>query len=179
MNERKKQIQLAVEKFISLVRDGDGVIEVALFGSAASDKPNPQDFDLMVFIKDISCIPHISKSVRKTTNIFHAHDVFIFDERKKYLGRICQRSVCPTTSVECYIKDCGKIKYLKQLERFVFDEKKAFKIRPITIWQRPDQKESISQKWFNALVSKSPVNFEGRTPYSTLTNCPLEGAQYL
>ncbi len=30
-----------------------------------------------------------------------------------------------------YIKDCGKIKYLKQLERFVFDEKKAFKIRPI------------------------------------------------
>ncbi len=87
MNERKKQIQLAVEKFTSLVRDGDGVIEVALFGSAASDKPNPQDFDLMVFIQDISCIPHISKSVRKTTNIFHAHDVFIFDERKKYLGR--------------------------------------------------------------------------------------------
>ncbi len=31
----------------------------------------------------------------KTANIFHAHDVFIFDVRKKYLGRICQRSVCP------------------------------------------------------------------------------------
>ena len=88
MNESKKQIQLAVEKFTPLVRGSDGVIEVALFGSAASDKPDPQDFD----------------------------------ERKKYLGRICQRSVCPTTSVECYVKDCGKIKYLRQLDRFVFDD---------------------------------------------------------
>ncbi len=61
MNERKKQIQLAVDKFTSLVRDVDGVIEVALFGSAASDKPNPQDFDLMVFIENVACIPHISK----------------------------------------------------------------------------------------------------------------------
>ena len=133
MNERKKQIQLAVEKFTSLVKDGDGLIEVALFGSAASDKPNPQDFDLMVFIKDLSCIPHISKSIRKTTNLFHAHDVFIFDERRKYLGRICQRSVCPTTSVECYIKDCGKTKYLKQLDRFVFDEKKALVVKSPTL----------------------------------------------
>lgn len=115
MNERKKQIQLVVDKFTSLVRDFDGVIEVALFVSAASDKSNPQDFDLMVFIKDTSCISHISKSIRKTTYIFHAHDVFIFDEEKKYLGRICQRSVCPATSVECHVKDCGKIKYLKQL----------------------------------------------------------------
>lgn len=55
MNERQKQIQLAVEKFTSLVGDVDGVIEVALFGSAASDKSNPQDFDLMVFIEDIPC----------------------------------------------------------------------------------------------------------------------------
>ena len=156
MNERQKQIQLAVEKFTSLVGDVDGVIEVALFGSAASDKSNPQDFDLMVFIEDIACIPQISKSVRKTTNIFHAHDVFIFDERKKYLGRICQRSVCPTTSVECYIKDCGNIKYLKQLDRFVFDEMKAFKKNPIIVWQSPVHKESISQQWFNALASKSP-----------------------
>lgn len=157
MNERKKQIQLAVEKFISLVKDGNGVIEVALFGSAASDKPIPQDFDLMVFIKDLSCIPHISKSIRKTTNLFHAHDVFIFDEGRKYLGRICQRSVCPTTSVECYIKDCGKTKYLKQLDRFVFDEKKALQIRPVVVWKNPEMKDSISQQWFNALVAKSPT----------------------
>lgn len=53
MNERQKQIQLAVEKFTSLVGDVDGV--VALFGSAASDKSNPQDFNLMVFIEDIAC----------------------------------------------------------------------------------------------------------------------------
>lgn len=72
MSERRKQIQLAVEKFISLVRDVDGVIEVALFGSAASEKPNPKDFDLMVFIEDTACIPQISKSIRKTTHIFHA-----------------------------------------------------------------------------------------------------------
>ncbi|HWR26578.1 MAG TPA: hypothetical protein VN316_01745 [candidate division Zixibacteria bacterium] len=108
MNERRKQIRLAVEKFASQVRGYDGVIEVALFGSAASDKPNPQDFDLMVFIENVACIPHISKSIRKITNIFHAHDVFIFDEGKKYLGRICQRSVSPTTSVECYIKRLWK-----------------------------------------------------------------------
>ena len=53
MNERQKQIQLAVEKFTSLVGDVDGV--VALFGSEASDKSNPQDFNLMVFIEDIAC----------------------------------------------------------------------------------------------------------------------------
>ncbi len=54
-------------------------------------------------------------------------------------------------------KDCGKIQYLKQLDRFVFDEKKAFKIRPVVIWKNPEQKESISQQWFNALASKSPT----------------------
>jgi len=123
MIERKKQIQFAVDKFTSQVRDVDGVIEVALFGSAASDKPNPQDFDLMVFIKDIACIPHISKSIRKTTNIFHAHDVIIFDEMKKYLGRICQRSVCPTSSVECYIKDCGQKESISQQWFMQWEEK--------------------------------------------------------
>ncbi|PWB55593.1 MAG: hypothetical protein C3F06_02355 [Candidatus Methanoperedenaceae archaeon] len=34
----------------------------------------------MVFIKDIACIPHISKSIRKTTNIFHAHVNFLLDK---------------------------------------------------------------------------------------------------
>ncbi|HYN44800.1 MAG TPA: hypothetical protein VER35_02255 [Candidatus Limnocylindrales bacterium] len=53
---------------------------------------------------------------------------------------------CPTTSVECYIKDCGKTKYLKQLDRFVFDEKKALKIRPVVVWKNPEMKESISQQ---------------------------------
>jgi len=32
----------------------------------------------------------------------------------------------------------------------VFDETKAFKIRPVTIW--PDQEESMNQKWLNALA---------------------------
>jgi hypothetical protein len=75
------------------------------------------------------------------------------NERKKQI----QLAVEKFTSLECYVKECGKIKYLKQLDRFVFGETKAFKIGPITIWQSPDQKESISQKWFNALVSKSPT----------------------
>ncbi|HUV81780.1 MAG TPA: hypothetical protein VMW53_01705 [archaeon] len=48
MNARNRY-SLAVEKFTSLVGDVDGV--VALFGSAASDKSNPQDFNLMVFKK--------------------------------------------------------------------------------------------------------------------------------
>jgi predicted nucleotidyltransferase len=133
MNERKKQIQFAFETFTSLVRGVDGVIEIALFGSAAFEKANPQDFDLMVFIEDTACIPRISKSIRKTTHIFHAHDVFTFDKRgihfdknRKYLGSICQRSNCPTSSVECSVKDCGKIKYLKQIDGFMFDEKRAF-----------------------------------------------------
>ncbi len=64
ITERRKQIQLAVEKFISLIRDVKGVIEVALFGSASSEKAVPQDFDLMVFIENTDCISHVSKRRR-------------------------------------------------------------------------------------------------------------------
>jgi hypothetical protein len=46
------------------------------------------------------------------------------NERKKQI----QLAVEKFTSLECYVKECGKIKYLKQLDRFVFGETKAFKI---------------------------------------------------
>ena len=64
MNERRKQIQLAIEKFVSLIRDVNRVIEVALFGSAASEKAIPKDFDLMVFIENTDCMSQVSKSMR-------------------------------------------------------------------------------------------------------------------
>ncbi|CAG0996099.1 hypothetical protein METP2_02924 [Methanosarcinales archaeon] len=152
LNERRKQIQLAVEKFVSLIRDVNGVIEVALFGSAASDKAVPGDFDLMVFIENTDCISQVSKSIRKTSHIFHAHDVFVFDKNRNYLGRICQRGTCPTSSVECYVRDCGKIQYLKQIDGFVFKEKEAFIGKLVIVWLNPGQNESISQQWFNELV---------------------------
>jgi len=113
MNGRRIQIQQAVEKFLTFVKHVDGVLEVALFGSAASGKAIPQDFDLMVFIRDEKCITKISECIRKTTSIFHAHDVFIFNAHRQYLGRICECKRCPTLSVECKVKECGKIKYLK------------------------------------------------------------------
>src|SRR4030043_74569 len=113
MNGRRIQIQQAVEKFLTFVKHVDGVLEVALFGSAASGKAIPQDFDLMVFIRDEKCITKISECIRKTTSIFPAHDVFIFNAHRQYLGRICECKRCPTLSVECKVKECGKIKYLK------------------------------------------------------------------
>lgn len=158
ITERRKQIQLAIEKFVSLIRDANGVIEVALFGSAASEKDVPQDFDLMVFIEDTECISHVSKSIRKTSHLFHAHDVFVFDKNRNYLGRICQRGTCPTSSVECYVRDCGKIQYLKQIKGFAFKEREALIRKPVIIWLNPAQNESISQQWFNEFVSNQRLH---------------------
>lgn len=123
-----------------------------IFGSAALDKAVPKDFDLMVFIENTECISQVSKSIRKTSHIFHAHDVFVFDNNRNYLGRICQRGTCPTSSVECFVRDCGKIQYLKQIDRFVFKEGEAFIRKPVIVWLNPAQNESISLQWFNDLV---------------------------
>lgn len=159
---RKQQIKSAVDRFLELAKQCEGIIEIAQFGSSVTEKEEPRDFDLMVFIADSSCIPYVSQCARKTSHIFHAHDVFVFDKNRNYLGRACYRKECPGTVNDCYI--CGlardKPKYLKQTPGFRFKEEIAFSNVPVVLYHNPRYPGNIVEAWLRAF-------HEGR--YATLT----------
>ncbi len=155
MLDRRTRIDQAVAKFITLVQHVEGVLEVALFGSVATEKAVPDDFDLMVFIKDVQCIPAISSSIRSITSTFHAHDVFLFDENRQYLGRVCHRKKCPALSVECKVYGCGKVKYLQVIEGFTFQAKQALAQKPVPLWIHSSLAGSISEQWFHEVSTQA------------------------
>ncbi len=149
MLDRRTRIDQAVAKFIALVQHVEGVLEIALFGSAATGKAVPDDFDLMVFIWDVHSIPAISEGIRSTSSIFHAQDVFIFDANRQYLGRVCHRKKCPALSVECKVEGCGKVKYLQVIEGFTFIAKQALVRKPVPLWIHSSLGASISEEWYH------------------------------
>ncbi len=146
---RKQQIKTAVDRFLELAKPCEDIIEIAQFGSSVTEKEEPRDFDLMVFIADNSCIPYISLCARKTSNIFHAHDVSVFDKDRKYLGRACYRKECPGTVNDCYI--CGLArnspKHLMQTPGFSFKEEIAFMNAPVVLYHNPKYPENIVDVW--------------------------------
>lgn len=146
---RKELIKTAIDHFLELAKPCVDIIEIAQFGTSITEKEEPRDFDLMVFIADSACIPYVSLCARKTSHIFHAHDVFVFDKNKKYLGRACYRKECPGIVAVCYL--CGLAgnspKHLMQTPGFRFREEIALMNDPVVLYHNPKYSENIVKAW--------------------------------
>ncbi len=115
------------EEFVGKVKGFESVLEIALAGSVAGGDPNPLDLDIAMVLKDVKDIIDIAKLSRQTRAKILNLDIFVFDKSAEYLGRICHRKECPGGSVDCYVENCGKVKHLRMLEEFVFDQKSFFR----------------------------------------------------
>jgi predicted nucleotidyltransferase len=94
-----------------------GVTRIALIGSLATDKPKPQDVDMLVTVTDEADLAPLAALGRK----LHGHcqslgagaEVFLADPRGTHLGRTCPWRQCePGIRKSCDALHCGRRHYL-------------------------------------------------------------------
>jgi len=94
-----------------------GVQRIALLGSILSDRPSPKDVDLVVYVADDADLAPLASLARRLKGRLQSQnrgaDVFLADERRRYLGRTCSWKVCrPGVRASCHALHCGRRPYL-------------------------------------------------------------------
>jgi hypothetical protein len=143
----------------------DPVRKVALFGSVASplEKEVPRfqsfrraglsilheckDLDLAVWLSDLTILKALQRARSQALNdlfrecgigvAHHQVDVFLIEPGTGgYLGRLCNFGECPKGKPECLVKDCGAVKFLRQIEDFSLDPDALGSQRAIILFER-------------------------------------------
>ncbi len=104
-------------RFVRAASAIPGVLRIALVGSIVTDKANPKDIDLLVTVADEADLAPLASSARrlqgKLQGLNHTADVFLADERGRYLGRTCPWRECwPDIRQACDALHCGRRPYL-------------------------------------------------------------------
>jgi hypothetical protein len=88
----------AVLAFVRAARIVPGVHRIALLGSLATAKPVPKDADVLVTIDacmDLAPLAQIGRRLKGTAQKINlGADIFVADETRRYLGRICHYGAC-------------------------------------------------------------------------------------
>jgi predicted nucleotidyltransferase len=94
-----------------------GIRRIAVIGSIVTDKPDPKDIDLLVTVTDDADLAPLASCARRLQGrlqgLNHTADVFLADERGRYLGRTCHWRDCrPGIRRACDALNCGRREYL-------------------------------------------------------------------
>lgn len=142
--DRISRLRRAAVEFAQRAQDLETVTEVALFGSLAKGDPYPKDIDLAVIVTGLHQIPALAQAARKMSSLFHAWDVFLFDSHLNYVGRLCHRRDCPSTSVDCI--GCGDIPYIQHIRGFKFTPEDFYSSPFETLSNRQSSSQFIRQR---------------------------------
>src|SRR6266498_2923745 len=84
--------------FVSTATKLSGVRRVALLGSITTNKQDPKDIDFLVEIEDEVDLEPLARLGRKikgrAQQINRGADIFLADNRGKYIGRTCSWREC-------------------------------------------------------------------------------------
>lgn len=103
--------------FVQLAARLSEVQRVALIGSILSDRPNPKDVDLLVYVADDADLASLASAARRLQGRLQSQnrgaDVFLADARRHYLGRTCSWKLCmPGVRASCDALHCGRRPHL-------------------------------------------------------------------
>ncbi|HNT77897.1 MAG TPA: UPF0158 family protein [Anaerolineae bacterium] len=103
--------------FVRAARKLPGVTRIALIGSLTTEKPEPQDADLLVTVDANVRLPDLAELGRKlrghAQSFSRSADVFLADPQHEYLGRLCPWKQCgPGLRQSCDALHCGQRPYL-------------------------------------------------------------------
>ena len=121
MNENQAKVRAslldAVLWFVGSVAGLAGVQRIALIGSLVSERPRPKDVDLVVYVADDADLAPLAAAARRLKGRLQGQnrgaDVFLADEQRRYLGRICSWKICqPGVRASCDARNCGRRPYL-------------------------------------------------------------------
>ena len=113
---RERFLQEAA-RFVRAAGAISGVRRIAVIGSIVTDKPDPKDIDLLVTVTDDADLAPLASCARRLQGrlqgLNHTADVFLADERGRYLGRTCHWRDCrPGIRRACDALNCGRRQYL-------------------------------------------------------------------
>src|SRR5439155_26149701 len=128
-----------LRRFVTSVRQMPGVKSIAVLGSIATTKPDPNDIDVLVVVADDADLAPLATASRRLQG--HAQsfnrgaDVFLADERGTYIGRTCRWRDCrPGVRRACDALHCGR-------RPFLHDDLHAIRLNtnvvlspPVTVW---------------------------------------------
>ena len=110
---KRVHVLAAVAAFVHAARDLDGIAGIALLGSLATDKPDPQDADLLVAVADDLDLTGPARLARRLQGRAQQRNaganVFLATPRGRYLGRTCPWRECrPGLRLRCDAVHCGR-----------------------------------------------------------------------
>jgi len=113
----REQMLAGVVGFVRAVAPIVGVRRIALIGSILTVKPTPKDIDLLVTVTDDADLAPLARCARqlqgRLQGLNHWADVFLADERGRYLGRTCTWRECrPGIRASCDALHCGRRPHL-------------------------------------------------------------------
>jgi hypothetical protein len=112
---------------------------VALIGSIVTGRPDPKDVDLLVVVDhdmDLAPLAACARRLQGHTQSFNlGADVFLADERGRYLGRTCPWKDCgPEFRASCDALHCGVRRYLHDDLRAVRLRDEVIAAPPVQLW---------------------------------------------
>ena len=113
----RQQMLAGVLGFVRAVAPIVGVRRIALIGSIMTAKQTPKDIDLLVTVTDDADLAPLARCARRLQGrlqgLNHWADVFLADERGRYLGRTCTWRECrPGIRASCDALNCGRRPHL-------------------------------------------------------------------
>lgn len=131
-------------KFVRAAGAIPGVCRIAVIGSIVTDKPHPKDIDLLVTVTDGADLAPLASCARrlqgKLQGLNHTADVFLADERGRYLGRTCYWRRCqPGVRQACDALHCGRRRYLHDDLTTVNLDAATIRAPRVLVWPRVEQ----------------------------------------
>ena len=135
--EPRRPLLLAVRSFVHAASDCRGVLRIALLGSLTTAKAIPKDADVLVIVDGDMKLHALARAGRRlqgfaqTMNL--GADIFLADERGRYLGRICHYRKCFPRAA-CLAQHCGSREHLNDDLHVVTLSEELIAAPPITLW---------------------------------------------
>jgi predicted nucleotidyltransferase len=137
--ELRKIMFAEVRRFVRFACHVEGVRQIALIGSLATDKEFPKDVDVLVTVSDSCDLSPLAKLGRELSGHMNNHragaDVFLASEDGNYIGRTCPWKNCgPGYRASCDAMNCGKRPYLHDDLDAVHLDKAWIDRPPVVLW---------------------------------------------
>ncbi len=144
--EPRRHLLAAVLAFVREASSCPGVLRIALVGSLAADKPIPKDADVLVSINADMNLDPLARIGRRLKGagqrINLGGDVFLADQRGRYIGRVCHYRECHPR-VLCKARNCGKRQHLNDDLQIVTLNRALIAAPPVDLWPRVVRRVSV------------------------------------
>lgn len=138
VESHRRELLDGLRRFVAAACLVPGVRRISLVGSIITPKPDPKDIDVLVIVADDADLAPLALHARRLQG--HAQsfnrgaDVFLANERSRYIGRTCRWKDCRPGRQSCDARHCGRRPYLHDDLDAVTLTSSVVATPPVTLW---------------------------------------------